>query len=698
VNPPGSPTTIGSEDCLKLNVWVPDSAPANLAPVIVWIHTGAFQAASINLADSNPRKLVERTGAIVVAANYRLGPFGFMGHRALTAEDPAYPSSGNYGFLDQRAALEWVRDHIAAFGGDPSNVTIAGQSAGAHSVAFHLVSPASAGLFRRAILMSGFASTRQGTLGDAEALGDRLTTTLGCTNADPAQVLACLRSKSRAEVLLAFPNGQQEYSETPRVSWGPVVDHLDIPDQPRALFEGGTFSQVPIIIGTTRDEGWIYVDRSFPGGLTRTQYEAAVAAEFGAADAAVILSMYPSGAFASPKHALSRLTGDVEAVCEARRVARSVERTGTPVYLYSFELEIPAVAADQVIHGLDRNFAFGNNFGPPTNYILNDGDLALFEAISNYWMRFAAGGNPNSEGQHEPPWPQYRHPTGLGRGADKYQILDSPISEEKRLDEAACDFWQPFFLSSIVNGPTPAGQNSDALCGTTLTADLKLERDLVCAGNGLTVGTDNLHLDLNGHTITGSGSGVGINATGRRGVSISGGRIRNFFAGVLTSTSTAAVIERNALVENVDGVDLQAGSSGITIRQNEFRGNRSRGIMIRGNSTNHQISFNSFVANRVGILVFAGVDNTISHNDLSESLLAGIRINFFATGNIVQQNGATSSPAGIEFLPGGAAGGPTGNVVIKNTLTANTCGLKGPTEGNTVVKNRFNENATDVCQ
>src|SRR2546426_8368338 len=141
INPPGSTTTVGSENCLKLNIWAPNPAPASLAPVIVWIPTGAFQSASASIPDSNGRNFAERTGAIVVAANYRLGPFGFLGHPALTAEDPAYPSSGNYGFLDQRAALAWVRDNIAAFGGDPNNVTIDGQSAGGHSVSLHVVSP-----------------------------------------------------------------------------------------------------------------------------------------------------------------------------------------------------------------------------------------------------------------------------------------------------------------------------------------------------------------------------------------------------------------------------------------------------------------------------------------------------------------------------------------------------------------------------
>ena len=317
VNPAGSTTVVGIEDCLKVNVWTPDPAPASPVPVIVWIHTGAFQAASRNLADSNPQKLVERTGAIVVAANYRIGPLGFMGHPALTGEDPGYRSSGNYGFLDQRAALAWVRDNIAAFGGDPGNVTIDGQSAGGHSVSLHVVSPGSAGYFHRAIMQSGYASTRWRTRADAETLGTDFAAVVGCT--DPAQVLACMRSKTRNEVLLAFGNGQQEFAETGRVPWGPVVDGLDIPDQPRRMYEAGDFNHVPLIIGATRDEGWIYVDRSFPAGLTEEQYEAAVVTEFGAADAPAILAQYPASDFPTPKLALSQLTGDVEAVCEARR-------------------------------------------------------------------------------------------------------------------------------------------------------------------------------------------------------------------------------------------------------------------------------------------------------------------------------------------------------------------------------------------
>ena len=218
---------VGSEDCLRVNIWVSDPPPTSPAPVIVWMHTGAFFGASANFASHNGQKLAEETGVIVVAPNYRLGPFGFLAHSALAAEDPAHPSSGNYGLLDQRAALVWVRDNISQFGGDPGNVTIAGTSAGGDSVGLHLVSPSSRGLFHRAIMQSAYSETaRRPTHAEATAQGNAFATALGCT--DPSQVMACMRLKTRNEVLQALPQATLQVVAPPnRVYWEPVVDGVD---------------------------------------------------------------------------------------------------------------------------------------------------------------------------------------------------------------------------------------------------------------------------------------------------------------------------------------------------------------------------------------------------------------------------------------------------------------------------------------
>jgi carboxylesterase type B len=161
----------GSEDCLTLNIWTPAAGPPR-RPVIVWLHFGDFRATSSNSAASDGLRFASEQNVVVVAPNYRLGPFGFLAHSALSLENPSYTSSGNYGLADQRAALRWIRDHIAAFGGDPDNVTLFGQSAGAVSTSRHLVSPASRGPFPRAILQSGQASARWTTSSEAEGQGD----------------------------------------------------------------------------------------------------------------------------------------------------------------------------------------------------------------------------------------------------------------------------------------------------------------------------------------------------------------------------------------------------------------------------------------------------------------------------------------------------------------------------------------------
>lgn len=448
----GQPT--GVEDCLLLNVWTPNPPPAAGAPVIVWFHGGGFANASANFAPQNGQNLAALSGAIIVAPNYRLGPFGFLRHDALAAEDSA---AGNYGLLDQRAALIWVRNHIATFGGNPSNVTIAGQSAGAHSVSLHLVAPGSNGLFHRAVMQSGTMSFRMRTAADAQQQADEFAAALGCTGNDAAAVLACLRSKGQNQVLTARPPASAEaFTETRQTQWTPIVDGVEISDQPRYLYERGQFSQVPVLLGANRDEGWTFVNRSFPGTVTADQYELALESEFGV-DAPAIRAQYPVSDFASPKDALARLVGDAEYVCEANRVARLIERTKTPIFLYSFEYEVDPVVPDRVVHGLEVNFIFGNSYGPPLflPYSLGTADLALFRTMAGYWTRFADRGDPNTDEATVTHWPAFNHPTGRGRAADKYLTFDVSVGEGKRQREAQCDFWESFFLRSIT-GAVPA--------------------------------------------------------------------------------------------------------------------------------------------------------------------------------------------------------------------------------------------------
>lgn len=446
INPPTTGQPSGNEDCLRVNIWAPAQPRRARMPVIVWLHPGGFQAASANLAASNGERFAQEENVIIVTPNYRLGPFGFLAHSALTLEDPAYRSSGNYGLLDQRAALVWVRDHIAAFGGDPRNVTIAGASSGSQSVGLHLVSPGSAGLFHRAVMQSGIASARWTSAAEAEAQGEQFARALECT--DTRTAAACLRSKTRDQVLRALPIDQAQILERPAVQWGPVVDELEIPDQPRDLYWRGELNRVPLLIGVNKDEGWPFVDRSFPTGLSASDYTAVVIREFGF-DALAILERYPAARYPTPKDALARLTGDAEYVCEARRAAHFVEKTGTPVYLYSFEHGVETLSDGRSIHGLELNFLFGNNFGPPSNHALNAADQALFSAMSEYWARFAATGNPNPGSVEQ--WPRFRHSSA------RHIVLNTSIGEASRLRDQYCNFWDHYYFRSLL-GAVPASR------------------------------------------------------------------------------------------------------------------------------------------------------------------------------------------------------------------------------------------------
>jgi para-nitrobenzyl esterase len=195
------------------------------------------------------------------------------------------------------------------------------------------------------------------------------------------------------------------------------------------------------------------VTRSFPGDITEEQYELALRTEFGV-DAAAILAAYPAAEHGSPKAALAQAVTDAEYACGAERLARSIERTDTQLYLYQFNYAVDAVAPDRAVHGLDVNFLFGTDVGaplltPPATYVLSGRDLEVSRAMAGYWRRFADTGNPNTEDETVVHWQKFNRPEGEGRGADKYLILDDPVTTGKRLREAQCEFWEPYFFRSI---------------------------------------------------------------------------------------------------------------------------------------------------------------------------------------------------------------------------------------------------------
>jgi parallel beta-helix repeat protein len=231
---------------------------------------------------------------------------------------------------------------------------------------------------------------------------------------------------------------------------------------------------------------------------------------------------------------------------------------------------------------------------------------------------------------------------------------------------------------------------ADALCGATIVADTRLDADLNCPGNGLEVGADHLGIDLNGHTITGAGTGIGILVIGHTDVTLVGGTITNFGVGFRINTSTDVVIKQMQVVQNPEGIDLQTGSLGNTIKNTYFAGSAIRAIMLRGNVTGNDIKDNTFEDNRIGVLIFGGVDNTLKNNLFTGSTVAGIRLNVLATANVLKDNTIRSNNAGVEFVvtPTGSA---TGNELKGNTIGLNSCGIKGPTEGNTLIDNVFEQ-------
>ena len=448
-----------SEDCLYLNVYAPRSASAAKKPVIVWIHGGANIAGGA--ADYDGTWLAKGgTGGsetVVVTFNYRLGVLGFLSTGAINAE--GHP--GNYGLLDQQALLRWVKQNIAAFGGDPDNVTIAGQSNGSLNVGAHLLSPQSAGLFHRAIMQSSpmFIDTIANA-GRALTAGDAFTAAAGCAGPNAGD---CLRGLSAARVLQL--QGTPAATAPAYLPIGVFVDGTIIPMDAPTAFGAGKFNKVPVLGGSTRDE-WTFLtgSREYYSGFPQTpmtaqQYGYATAEgtpiPFGGKMPAETATRYALANFGNdPMIAYARIVTDRTKCAELHTLSRLAAHV--PTYAYDFTYQqapyyFPAMAGFKPLagHGVDLQFYFGGwhggqwgvNLDQATGMPreLNAKELELSGRLIATWTRFAKTGNPNAAGSTQ--WPAFA-PAGAAMASYFVQDLIAAAKPAASVyKDYNCDIW-----------------------------------------------------------------------------------------------------------------------------------------------------------------------------------------------------------------------------------------------------------------
>lgn len=430
-----------NEDCLYINVTTPYAGKKDLKrkrAVIVWFHGGAFVGGSSALY---PLDYMAKSGdVVVVSMNYRLGIFGFTAHPAFDADH-----NGGYGLEDQRAALRWVKQNIAAFGGDPNNITIAGESAGAAGVCMHILAPdETAGLFHKAITQSAGCVTPLPSLEDGKKIGQQVATLVGCN--DEATALACLRKKSVKELLDAATT----VAGSSIVTYMPVIGTKTVPLPGAKAIPAGKFVKVPMLSGGTRDELRLYVAYAIQGGqsITKDNYADLLKETYGT-NAEAIAGQYPLSDYSSAPSALGTVWSDFRSDvginnCIYLETAKLI-RKSVPVYQFVFaDRTAPAVTTNPgfemgAVHSSELIYQFPH-FDNTTK--LAGPDLApasqkLAEQMMAYWTSFAKTGTPSAP--DSPEWKPFTSDDKvMNLEPGKIGYFNSSVAHK-------CDFWKSLY-------------------------------------------------------------------------------------------------------------------------------------------------------------------------------------------------------------------------------------------------------------
>lgn len=408
-----------SEDCLTINVVTPAAVTGSL-PVMVWIYGGAFVSGGSSQYDAS--LFAKEHSVIVVTFNYRVGALGFFSHPSLdTGEIP----SGNAGFYDQQLALRWVKDNIAAFGGDAENVTVYGQSAGSMSACSQMVSPTARGLARRFILQSGVCTggVKFHDKASSNAVSAKLAEALCPGEAD---VVACLRGKP-ADQIVAVGTG----TSVTGLGWSPVWNPSDplMPKHPLALMMDDTTQKVNLILGSALNEWGLFVAFVGPNITNVAELNSAIEALYRSSDVVgkikqhYVVDATPAVTDETARNVYVRLVTDSTFRCPARKLARLASARGSDVYLYSFE-------QGAALHAFDVPYTWSR-----PDALLGAAELneTVRGGLQGYWSQFARTGDPNGGGL--PAWPKYTE------ASDQYMTLKDPLSVGQGLAKSDCDVW-----------------------------------------------------------------------------------------------------------------------------------------------------------------------------------------------------------------------------------------------------------------